>query len=255
MICFFFFALRSLFFFLYFFFFFYLCIYFNWRLITLQYCSGFCHTWISHVCTCVPHAEPPSQLPSHPILQGHPSAPALSTLFHELNLDWRSVPHMIVHMFQCYSVKSSHPHLLPQSLKVCSLHLCLFCCLSYRVIVTIFLNSIYICVNILYWWFSFWLTLAPVSSTSLELIQMHSFNSWEIFHCVYVLQLSYPFVCQWTSRLFPCPGYCKQCCNEHWGTRVSFNSGFLGVYAQQWDYWVVWQFYFQFFKESSHCSP
>ena len=26
-------------------------IYFNWRLITLQYCSGFCHTltWISHV--------------------------------------------------------------------------------------------------------------------------------------------------------------------------------------------------------------
>ena len=29
---------------------------------------------------------------------------------------------------------------------------------------------------------------------------------------------------------------------------VSFNSGFLGVYAQQWDCWVVWQFYFQFFK-------
>ena len=31
------------------------------------------------------------------------------------------------------------------------------------------------------------------------------------------------------------PGYYKQCCDEHWGTRVSFNSGFLGVYAQQWD--------------------
>ena len=28
-----------------------------------------------------------------------------------------------------------------------------------------------------------------------------------------------------------------------------------GVYAQQWDCWVVWQFYFQFFKESPHCSP
>ena len=26
------------------------------------------------------------------------------------------------------------------------------------------------------------------------------------------------------------------------GTRVSFNSGFLGVYAQQWDCWVFWQF-------------
>ena len=36
---------------------------------------------------------------------------------------------------------------------------------------------------------------------------------------------------------------------------VSFNSGFLGVYAQQWDCCVVWQFYFQFFKESPHCSP
>ena len=23
------------------------------------------------------------------------------------------------------------------------------------------------------------------------------------------------------------------------GTRVSFNSGFLGVYAQQWDCWVI----------------
>ena len=34
------------------------------------------------------------------------------------------------------------------------------------------------------------------------------------------------------------------------GKRVSFNSGFLGVYAQQWDCWVVWLFYFQFFKES-----
>ena len=41
----------------------------------------------------------------------------------------------------------------------------------------------------------------------------------------------------------------KQCCDEHWGTRVSFNSGFLSVYAQQWDCWVIRQFYFQFFKD------
>ena len=38
-------------------------------------------------------------------------------------------------------------------------------------------------------------------------------------------------------------------------TRVSFNSGFLDVYAQKWDCWVVRKFYFQFFKESPHCSP
>ena len=61
-----------------------------------------------------------------------------------------------------------------------------------------------------------------------------------IFHYVYVPQLSYPFICWWTSRLLLCPGYYKQCCNEHWGASVSFRSGFLGVYAQKWDCWVVW---------------
>ena len=34
-------------------------------------------------------------------------------------------------------------------------------------------------------------------------------------------------------------------------TCISFSSGFLSVYAQQWDCWVIWQFYFQFFKESA----
>ena len=40
----------------------------SWRLITLQYCSGFCHTltWISHGFTCVPHPHPTSHLPLHP---------------------------------------------------------------------------------------------------------------------------------------------------------------------------------------------
>ena len=51
-------------------FFVFVFIYFNWGLITLQYCSGFCHTltWISHGCTCVPHPEPrlPFLSPSHP---------------------------------------------------------------------------------------------------------------------------------------------------------------------------------------------
>ena len=42
---------------------------FNWKLITLQYCSGFCRTltWISHRCTCVPIPNPlPLPSPSHP---------------------------------------------------------------------------------------------------------------------------------------------------------------------------------------------
>ena len=89
--------------------------------------------------TGVPHPESPSHLPPLPIPLGHPSAPAPSTLYHALNLDWRFISHMIFYMFQCHSPKSSHPCPLPQSPKDCSIHLCLFCCLAYRVIVTIFL--------------------------------------------------------------------------------------------------------------------
>ena len=51
-------------------------------------------------------------------------------------------PLTIIYMFQCYSLKSSHPGLLPQSPKVCSLHQCLFCCLACRVIIQRS-NSIY----------------------------------------------------------------------------------------------------------------
>ena len=61
-----------------------------------------------------------------------------------------------------------------------------------------------------------------------------------MFHGVYVPQLPYSFVCCSASRLLPCPGYYKQCCDEHWGACVSFRSGFLSVYAQKWDCWVIW---------------
>ena len=49
-------------------FFFFPIVFISWRLITLQYCSGFCHTltWISRGFTCVPHPELPSHLPPHP---------------------------------------------------------------------------------------------------------------------------------------------------------------------------------------------
>ena len=62
-----------------FFFFPFICI--SWRLITLQYCGGFCRTftWISHGFTCIPHHNPPSHLPLYPIPLGLPSAPGPST--------------------------------------------------------------------------------------------------------------------------------------------------------------------------------
>ena len=50
---------------------------------------------------------------------------------------------MVMYLFQCYSLKSSHPLLLPLSPKVCSLCLCLLCWPACRINSTIFLDSIY----------------------------------------------------------------------------------------------------------------
>ena len=99
--------------------------------------------WIRHRYTCVPYPEPSDLLPPHTIPLGRPSAPAPSIQYRASNLDWRLVPYMILYIFQCHSPKSSHPLPLPQSPKDCSIHQCLFYCLVYRAIVTIFLNSIY----------------------------------------------------------------------------------------------------------------
>ena len=51
----------------------------------------------------------------------------------------------LIWYYTCFNaILPNHPTLaLPQSSKHCSIHLCLFCCLPYRVIVTIFLNSKY----------------------------------------------------------------------------------------------------------------
>ena len=76
--------------------------------------------------------------------------------------------------FQCYSLKSFHPRLLPHTPKVYSLQLCLFCCLAYRITVTFFLKCIYI-INIVYWWFSFWFSsLCIIGSSFIHLIRTDS---------------------------------------------------------------------------------
>ena len=108
----------------------FLKIYFNWRLITLQYCGVFCHTltWISHRCTRVPYPEPPllSPSPSHPSRLSQ--CTSFECPFHALNLDCSSISNMVIYMFQCYSLKSSHAPLFPQSPK--SVH---YNCVSFTV--------------------------------------------------------------------------------------------------------------------------
>ena len=57
-----------------------------------------------------------------------------------------------------------------------------------------------------------------MGSSFIHLMRIDSnefFNGCVIFHGVYVPQLPYPFVCWWASTLLPCPGYYKQCCDEH----------------------------------------
>ena len=73
-------------------------------------------------------------LPPHIISLDHPHAPAPSILYPVSNIDRHFVSYMIVYVFQCHSPKSSHPLPLPLSPKVRYTHLCLFCCLTYRVI-------------------------------------------------------------------------------------------------------------------------
>ena len=150
--------------------------YFNWRLITLQYCSGFCHTmtWISLGCTCVPHRESPSlslPIPSLRVVPVHqPWAPCLmhqtwtGDLFH-------------IWWYTCFStILSNHPtlafsHRVQKSV--------LYTCVS---LAALHIGSLlpcfwipHVCVNILYWCFSFWLTsLCIIGYSFIHLIRTDS---------------------------------------------------------------------------------
>ena len=98
---------------------------FNWRMITLHCCVGFCQTptWISHRYTYVSTLLklPPT---SHPI-PSHPSrlsqSTGLSSLHHTANSNQLSVLHMVMYIFQCYSLNSSHVLPSPLCPQVCSL--------------------------------------------------------------------------------------------------------------------------------------
>ena len=76
---------------------FFIYVYFNWRLITLQYCIGFAihhHESATGVHVFPILNPPPTALPI-PSSLGHPSAPAPCILYPASNLEWRFVSHMI----------------------------------------------------------------------------------------------------------------------------------------------------------------
>ena len=67
-------------------------------------------------------------------------------------------------------------------------------------------------------------TLGNLEGTPLpttQQIQIHSFL-WLIFHCIHVLHLLYPFICQWTSRFFHVLAIVHSAA-MHIGVHVSFS--------------------------------
>ena len=94
---------------------------------------------------CPPHHEPPLPPPSRTYLSMLSHSSSFGCHASCINLTLVIVLHMVIFMFQCSSLKSSHPFLLPLSPKVCSLHLCLICCPACRIISTILLNFMYMC--------------------------------------------------------------------------------------------------------------
>ena len=144
--------------------FFNLFIYYIWRLITLQYCGGFCHalTWISRGCTCVPLALTPSHLPPHPIPLGCPSAEALMPC--SMHQTWTG--HLFhIWKYTCFNAFLSNHPTLAFSHRVQKSLLCIR--VSFAVsYIGLSLPSFwipYICVNILYRCFSFWLNFTLCS--------------------------------------------------------------------------------------------
>ena len=152
-----------------------------------------------------------TSLPPHPIPLGHHRAPGWAPCVIQ-QLPTSYLFFTVVNICQCYSLGSSNPlfPLLPP--QVHSLHLHLHSFPANRFISTISLASIYMSWYII---FVFLLVTYLILNNRLQVHLPHynwlkfiPFYGWVIFLCICVPHLC-PFICWWTSRLLPCPDYCK----------------------------------------------
>ena len=111
--------------------------------------NWFCHTstWICHGCTSVPRPEPPSHLLPHPFPLGHPFplVPVHQPLAPFIMLCTWTGESFHIWCYTCFNaILPNHLTLtLSHRVQKTVLYICLFCCLAYRVIISIFLNSVY----------------------------------------------------------------------------------------------------------------
>ena len=81
---------------------------------------------------------PPTSLPILSLWVVPVQQPQASYILHQTWTD----DSFLIWYYTCFNViLPNHPPPPPQSPKDCPIHLCLFCCLAYRVVITIFLNS------------------------------------------------------------------------------------------------------------------
>ena len=99
---------------------------FKWRIISLQYCVGFCHT--SHESAIGRHMSIPSWTSLLPPTPFHPSrlsqSPGFSSLSQTANFHWLSILHMVVYVSMLPS-HLLHPH--PSSFFLFYLFGCAWC--------------------------------------------------------------------------------------------------------------------------------
>ena len=112
--------------------------------LTLQYCIGFAiyHHESTTGILVFPILNPPPS-PYHPSGSSQCTSPKHQVSCFEPGLATHFI-YDIIHVSVPFS-QIIPPSPSPTESKDCSIHQCLFCCLVYRIIVTIFLNSIYMC--------------------------------------------------------------------------------------------------------------
>ena len=82
--------------------------------------------------------------------------------------------------------------------------------------------------------FTFWATREANLYSHVHCCKWHYFflfNGCVVFHFICISHLLCPFLWQWTFRLLPCPGYCKQWSSKHWGTCIRLDHVFLCICA------------------------